>query len=48
MTLSLQLPGADGALHGYTPSMRTPIVAPDRPAFNRIAYSAAHVGKSVV
>lgn len=43
MTLSLQLPGADGALHGYTPSMRTPIVAPDRPAFNRIAYSAAHV-----
>ena len=43
MTLSLQLPGADGALHGYTPSMRTPIVAPNRPAFNRIAYSAAHV-----
>ncbi|MBV0882038.1 dihydrodipicolinate synthase family protein [Noviherbaspirillum sp. L7-7A] len=43
MTLSLQLPGADGALHGYTPSMRTPIVAPDRPAFSRIAYSAAHV-----
>ncbi|MFL6717316.1 MAG: dihydrodipicolinate synthase family protein [Burkholderiaceae bacterium] len=43
MTLSLQLPGADGALHGYTPSMRTPIVAPDRPAFNRIPYSAAHV-----
>lgn len=43
MTLSLQLPGADGALHGYTPSMRTPVVAPDRPAFNRIAYSAAHV-----
>ena len=43
MTLSLQLPGADGTLHNYTPSMRTPIVAPDRPAFNRIAYSAAHV-----
>ena len=43
MNLSLQLPGADGALHTYTPSMRTPIVAPDRPAFNRIAYSAAHV-----
>jgi len=43
MTLSLQLPGADGALHGYTASGRTPIVAPDRPAFNRIAYSAAHV-----
>jgi hypothetical protein len=43
MTLSLQLPGADGALHSYTPSMRTPIVAPDRPAFSRIAYSAAHV-----
>jgi hypothetical protein len=43
MTLSLQLPGADGALHSYTPSMRTPIVAPDKPAFNRIAYSAAHV-----
>ncbi|MFS0758234.1 dihydrodipicolinate synthase family protein [Noviherbaspirillum sp. 1P10PC] len=43
MMPSLQLPGADGALHNYTPSMRTPIVAPDRPAFNRIAYSAAHV-----
>jgi hypothetical protein len=43
MTLSLQLPGADGALRSYMPSMRTPIVAPDRPAFSRIAYSAAHV-----
>jgi hypothetical protein len=43
MTLSLQLPGADGALHAYTPSLRTPVVAPARPVFNRIAYSAAHV-----
>jgi hypothetical protein len=43
MTLSLQLPGADGALHRYTPSLRVALVAPDKPVFNRIAYSAAHV-----
>ncbi|HUL65987.1 MAG TPA: dihydrodipicolinate synthase family protein [Burkholderiaceae bacterium] len=43
MSLKLQLPGAGSTLQTYTLSGREPWRAPARPAFNRIAYSAAHV-----
>ena len=43
MNLGLQLPVANGTLQTYTLSGREPWRAPARPAFNRIAYSAAHV-----
>ena len=44
MALSLQLPQADGSLASYRLSGATPIApAPPGSAFNRIAYSAAHV-----
>jgi hypothetical protein len=43
MSLALQLLAADGGLQAYTLSRRQPWVAPAKPAFNRIAYSAAHV-----
>jgi hypothetical protein len=43
MNLKLQLPAANGTLQTYTLSGREPWRAPARPAFNRIAYSAAHV-----
>jgi len=43
MSLTLQLPQADGTLAAYTLSQREPWRAPIQPAFDRIAYSAAHV-----
>lgn len=43
MSLTLSLPATDGTLRPYALSGRTPWRAPARPAFNRIAYSAAHV-----
>src|SRR5437660_7727049 len=43
MSLALKLPAADGALDTYTLSGREPWRAKPSPAFNRIAYSAAHV-----
>ncbi|WP_194722151.1 dihydrodipicolinate synthase family protein [Noviherbaspirillum malthae] len=43
MSLTLQLPLENGRLQSYTLSQRTPIDPPAKPAFNRIAYSAAHV-----
>jgi len=43
MTLTLQLPAADGSLAAYTLSKREPWRAPTQPRFNRVAYSAAHV-----
>jgi len=43
MNLKLQFPGAGSTLQTYTLSGREPWRAPARPAFNRIAYSAAHV-----
>ena len=43
MSLTLSLPRDDGALAPYTLSQRRPWAAPQRPRFNRIAYSAAHV-----
>lgn len=44
MTTTLKLPTASGALETYTLSGRTPVQPPaNRPPFNRIAYSAAHV-----
>jgi len=43
MSLKLHLPGAGSTLQTYTLSGREPWRAPARPAFNRIAYSAAHV-----
>jgi hypothetical protein len=43
MSLTLNLPQPDGQLARYTLSGREAWRAPDQPAFNRIAYSAAHV-----
>ncbi|HVL77425.1 MAG TPA: dihydrodipicolinate synthase family protein [Noviherbaspirillum sp.] len=43
MSLTLRLPAADGSLQPYTLSGRAAIAPPAAPAFNRIAYSAAHV-----
>jgi hypothetical protein len=43
MSVTLQLPLADGRLQAYSLSRREAWRAPARPAFNRIAYSAAHV-----
>lgn len=43
MSLALQLLTTDGALQEYRLSLRQPWTAPAKPAFNRIAYSAAHV-----
>jgi hypothetical protein len=43
MSLTLQLPARDGTLRPYTLTAREPWRAPARPAFNRVAYSAAHV-----
>ena len=46
MAITLNLPTADGALRPYTLQAATPVAAAAagaRPAFNRIAYSAAHV-----
>ena len=39
----IPLPRADGSIERYALSGRTAWAAPARPAFNRIAYSAAHV-----
>ncbi len=43
MALNLSLPTADGRFERYTLSEATPWRAPAKPAFNRIAFSAAHV-----
>ena len=43
MALRLTLPTADGRLTAYTLQGRAPAVPPKGAAFNRIAYSAAHV-----
>jgi hypothetical protein len=43
MTMTLQLAGADGALASYTLRGKPPARPTAGPAFNRIAYSAAHV-----
>ncbi len=43
MPLTLTLPDADGRLAAYTLTGATPVQPPARPAFDRIAYSAAHV-----
>jgi hypothetical protein len=43
MSRTLNLPRADGTLERYTLSGRAAWQAPARPAFDRIAYSAAHV-----
>ena len=43
MSIALELPAADGSLQTYRLSQRAAWSAPARPAFNRIAYSAAHV-----
>jgi hypothetical protein len=43
MSLTLNLPQPDGRLARYTLSAREAWRAPAEPAFNRIAYSAAHV-----
>ena len=43
MELTLQLPVASGELAGYTLRGTTPVRAAQGVAFNRIAYSAAHV-----
>ncbi len=43
MPLSIKLPGGSGALENYTLSGNTPVQPAGKPAFNRIAYSAAHV-----
>jgi uncharacterized protein DUF993 len=43
MSLAVKLPAADRALVSHTLSGREPWRAPAAPAFNRIAYSAAHV-----
>ncbi|MEI7535806.1 MAG: dihydrodipicolinate synthase family protein [Comamonadaceae bacterium] len=44
MTLTLQVPDANGALVRYTLRNRTPVSLPaQKVAFNRIVYSAAHV-----
>ena len=43
MDLTLQLPTTDGTLERYALSRKQAWAAPAKPAFNRIAYSAAHV-----
>ncbi len=43
MALSLPLPTADGRISPYTLQGRPPVVPQQGAAFNRIAYSAAHV-----
>ena len=43
MTLQLVLPSTTGALENYRLSGSTPVQPAGKPAFNRIAYSAAHV-----
>lgn len=43
MSLSLQLPGANGALQAYTLKGAKPVQPAKGVKFNRIAYSAAHV-----
>ncbi|MCZ8251749.1 MAG: dihydrodipicolinate synthase family protein [Hylemonella sp.] len=43
MPLTLQLPDLQGRLQAYTLSGSTPVQPIGKPAFNRIAYSAAHV-----
>ncbi|MBX9873203.1 MAG: dihydrodipicolinate synthase family protein [Burkholderiaceae bacterium] len=43
MTLTLALPKATGALENYRLNGSTPVQPAGKPAFNRIAYSAAHV-----
>lgn len=43
MPISLKLVAADGSLSPYTLRGAEPVRASERPAFNRIAYSAAHV-----
>ena len=43
MPLSLSLPTIDGRIERYTLSEVEPWRAPAMPAFNRIAFSAAHV-----
>jgi hypothetical protein len=43
MALTLQLPDLQGRLQSYTLSGNTPAQPVGKPAFNRIAYSAAHV-----
>jgi len=43
MALTLQLPDLQGRLQSYTLSGSTPVRPAGKPAFNRIAYSAAHV-----
>lgn len=43
MTLKLALPNPSGALENYTLSGSTPVQPAGKPAFNRVAYSAAHV-----
>ncbi len=43
MTLTIALPQATGTLENYRLSGSTPVQPVGKPAFNRIAYSAAHV-----
>ena len=43
MALTLQLPDQQGRLQAYRLSGSTPVQPTGKPAFNRIAYSAAHV-----
>jgi hypothetical protein len=43
MPLSIKLLGGSGTLENYTLSGSTPVQPTGKPAFNRIAYSAAHV-----
>ncbi|MEK9802918.1 MAG: dihydrodipicolinate synthase family protein [Curvibacter sp.] len=43
MPLSITLPTRSGTLENYTLSGSTPVQPAGKPAFNRIAYSAAHV-----
>jgi len=43
MSLTLKLPTAEGTLQTYSLSRRPAWAAPAKPAFNRVAYSAAHV-----
>jgi len=43
MPLTLPLPDLQGRLQTYTLSGSTPVQPAGQPAFNRIAYSAAHV-----
>ncbi len=43
MPLTIKLPNSSGTLENYTLSGSTPVQPAGKPAFNRIAYSAAHV-----